>query len=226
MVTKAPKFAVVLSGCGVYDGSEIHEAVAVMLAIDERGCEYQCFAPNTWQARTIDHFTGEASAIAGDADNRNVLAESARIARGNILDLQEFCAEDFDAIVFTGGFGAAMNLSDFALRGAKCEVNEEVRRVIEESYAAKVVIGAMCIAPVIVARVLGKYKVKLTVGRDKNTAAGICQMGAVHQECAVDEACVDEKNRIVTTPAYMSAKSIKQVYQGAMALVDEVLELV
>ncbi len=221
----APKFAIVLSGCGVYDGSEIHEAVALMLAIDERGCEYQCFAPNTWQARTMDHFTGESTAIAGDADNRNVLAESARIARGNILDLREFHADDFDAIVFPGGFGAALNLSDFAVRGAECEVNEEVKRAIEESYAAKIVIGAMCIAPVVLARVLGKHKVKLTIGRDKDTAKGVCKMGAVHQECAVDEACVDDENRVVTTPAYMLAKSIKQVYQGAGVLVDEMLEL-
>lgn len=114
---ETPRFAVVLSGCGVFDGSEIHEAVCALLAIDEAGCAYQCFAPNTWQAKTVDHFTGEASAIAGDADNRNVLAESARIARGNILDLSEFNPKDFDAIIFPGGFGAAMNWSNFAVRG-------------------------------------------------------------------------------------------------------------
>lgn len=133
---ETPRFAVVLSGCGVFDGSEIHEAVCALLAIDEAGCAYQCFAPNTWQAKTVDHFTGEASAIAGDADNRNVLAESARIARGNILDLSEFNPKDFDAIIFPGGFGAAMNWSSFAVRGPACEVNEEVERALNASYEA------------------------------------------------------------------------------------------
>lgn len=159
---ETPRFAVVLSGCGVFDGSEIHEAVCALLAIDEAGCAYQCFAPNTWQAKTVDHFTGEASAIAGDADNRNVLAESARIARGNILDLSEFNPKDFDAIIFPGGFGAAMNWSNFAVRGPACEVNEEVERALNASYEAGIVIGAMCIAPTVVARVLGKHKVKVT----------------------------------------------------------------
>ncbi len=226
MMNDAPRFAVVLSGCGVYDGSEIHEAVSLLLAIDRHGGHYQCFAPNTWQARTIDHFTGESTAVAGDADNRNVLAESARIARGNILDLREFKAANFDAVVFPGGFGAALNLSNFAQKGAACEVNEEVRRVIEESYAAKIVVGAMCIAPVVVARVLGKHKVTVTIGTDKDTAAGIAKMGAVHQNCLVDEACVDVKNRIVTTPAYMSAKSIGQVFHGAEVLVNEIFDLI
>lgn len=151
-----PLFAVVLSGCGVFDGSEIHEAVLTMLALDEAGCDYRCFAPNTWQARTIDHFTGHAVAIAGDEDNRNVLAESARIARGEIKDLKEFKASDFDGIVFPGGFGAALNLSDFAVKGAECEINHEVRRAIEESYKEGIVIGAMCIAPTVIARVFGK----------------------------------------------------------------------
>ena len=109
MINSAPRFAVVLSGCGVFDGSEIHEAVLTMLAIDEAGGEYRCFAPNTWQAKTVDHFTGQATALAGDDDNRNVLAESARIARGDVKDLAEFDPKEFDAIVFPGGFGAAMN---------------------------------------------------------------------------------------------------------------------
>lgn len=226
MMANPPRFAVVLSGCGVYDGSEIHEAVSLLLAIDEHGCSYQCFAPNTWQARTMDHFTGESTAIAGDADNRNVLAESARIARGNILDLREFNADDFDAVIFPGGFGAALNLSDFALKGPECEVNEEVRRAIEDSYKAKIVIGAMCIAPVVIARVLGKHKVEVTIGNDKDMAKGIAKMGAKHKMCQVDEVCVDEDNRVVTTPAYMLAKSIGQVYHGALALVDEILELI
>lgn len=225
MNNHSPKFAVVLSGCGVFDGSEIHEAVCTMLAIEQSGCTYQCFAPNTWQARTIDHFTGTAVAIAGDEDNRNVLAESARIARGNIKDLKEFRADDYDGIVFPGGFGAALNLSDFALNGAECEVNQEVRRALEESYKKEIVIGAMCIAPVVIARVLGKNAIKLTAGKDEKVSAGLQKMGAESQMCEATEVCVDEDNKIVTTPCYMLATSLREIYDGTRNLIDEMLEL-
>lgn len=221
----APKFAVILSGCGVYDGSEIHEAVSLLLAIDESGCSYQCFAPNTWQARTMDHYTGESTAVAGDEDNRNVLAESARIARGNIRPLSEFKAQEFEAVILPGGFGAVLNLSDFALKGAKCGVNEEVERALKESYKEGIVIGGMCIAPVVLARVLGKHKITVTIGNDPTIAEGIRQMGAKHQNCDAEEVCVDEENRIVTTPAYMTSKSIKNVAHGARNLVSEALDL-
>ncbi len=226
MDTNTPRFAIVLSGCGVFDGSEIHEAVCTMLAVEQTGCTYQCFAPNTWQARTIDHFTGHAVAIAGDEDNRNVLAESARIARGNIKDLQEFKAQDFDAILFPGGFGAALNWSDFAVNGAECEVNVEVKRAIEESYEQGLVIGAMCIAPVVIARVLGKNGIKVTVGNDPKVAAGLTKMGAQPQKCLATEVCVDEDNKICTTPCYMLATSVKEIGEATRNLIDEMLELI
>jgi len=225
MQDRAPKFAIILSGCGVFDGSEIHESVCAILSVVQAGCTYQCFAPNTWQARTIDHFTGNAVAIAGDEDNRNVLAESARICRGNIKDLSEFRAQDFEGIVFPGGFGAALNLSDFAVKGAECEINQEVRRALEDSYRQGLVIGAMCIAPVVVARVLGHKHIKITIGDDKNVAAGIAKMGAEHENKGVTEVCVDEEHKIVTTPCYMLAKSMKEVAEGTANLVDEMLEL-
>lgn len=225
MQEQAPKFAVILSGCGVFDGSEIHEAVCTMLAIEQAGCVYQCFAPDTWQARTIDHYTGHAVAIAGDEDNRNVLAESARIARGNIKNLKEFSARDYDAIVFPGGFGAALNWSDFAIKASECDVNTEVRRAIEESYAQGLVIGAMCIAPVVIASVLGKEKIHLTVGNDQKVAAGLSKMGAIVEERAATETCVDEEHKIVTTPCYMLAKSLPEIYDATRNLIDEMLEL-
>ena len=225
-MSERPQIAIVLAGCGVFDGSEIHEAVLTMLAVDQQGAEYQCFAPNTWQARTIDHFTGHATALAGDEDNRNVLAESARIARGQIKDLQEFKAKDYDAIIFPGGFGAALNLSDFAVKGADCEINHEVRRVLEESYDEGIVIGAMCIAPTVIARVLGKHHVKLTIGNDTKVAAGLKKMGAEHENKAATEVCVDEEHKIVTTPCYMLANSIKQVAEGTHNLVEAVLDLI
>lgn len=222
---QTPKIAVILSGCGVFDGSEIHEAVCTLLAIDKAGAEYQCFAPNTWQAKTVDHFTGQTSALAGDDENRNVLAESARIARGNIKPLSEFKAADFDAVIFPGGFGAAMNWSDFAAKGPACDVNEEIRRVIEESHAKGLVIGAMCIAPVVIARVLGSHKVKVTIGTDKDIARGIDKMGAVHEAKNSTEVCVDTDNRVVTTPCYMLDKSIKDICRSTENLVEEIMEL-
>lgn len=226
MNTQAPKFAVVLSGCGVFDGTEIHEAVCALLAIEQSGCTYQCFAPNTWQARTIDHFTGNAVAIAGDEDNRNVLAESARIARGNIKDLSEFKAANFEAIIFPGGFGAALNWSDSAIKGPDCEVNEEIKRAIEESFHQEIVIGAMCIAPTVIARVLGKHGITMTIGNDKKVASGLEKMGAHHEIKASTEVSVDAEHKIVTTPCYMLAGSIKEVYDGARNMVDEMLELI
>lgn len=220
-----PKFAVILSGCGVFDGSEIHEAVCTLLAIDKAGATSQCFAPNSWQAKTVDHFTGETTALAGDADNRNVLAESARIARGAVKPLSEFKAQDFDAVIFPGGFGAATNWSNFAQKGPNCDIHEEVRRAIEESHQQGLVIGAMCIAPVVIAKVLGKHKVKVTIGTDKNVAAGIVKMGAIHEPKNSTEVCVDEENRVVTTPCYMLDKSIKDISRSTENLIEEILEL-
>ena len=226
MINESPKFAIVLSGCGVFDGSEIHEAVCTMLAVEQFGCSYQCFAPNTWQARTIDHFTGTAVAIAGDDDNRNVLAESSRLSRRNTKDLKDFKASDFDAIIFPGGFGAVLNLSDFAIKAADCEVNEEVKRAINESYDAGIVIGAMCIAPVVIAKVLGKNKIKLTVGNDEKVMSGLNKMGATAVSVPATEVCVDAENKIVTTPCYMLCTSLKDVAEGTKNLIDEMLELI
>lgn len=223
---EAPKFAVVLSGCGVFDGSEIHEATCTLLAIDEAGATYQCFAPNTWQAKVMDHFTGESTAIAGDADNRNVLAESARIARGNIKDLNEFKPQDFDAIIFPGGFGAALNWSNFAVKGPACDVNEIVEKAIKESYKAGIVIGAMCIAPTVIAKVLGDKEISITIGNDKAIAIGIEKMGAKHQDKKSTETCVDEENKIVTVPCYMLDKSIKDVYRSCKNLIADCVDLI
>ena len=220
-----PKFAVILSGCGVFDGSEIHEAVCTMLAIDKAGAEYQCFAPDIRQAKTVDHFTGQTTASAGDGGNRNVLAEAARIARGNIKPLNEFKTADFNAVVFPGGFGAVTNWSDFAAKGSDCDVNEEIRRTIEESYAGGLVIGAMCIAPVVIARVLGKHKVRVTIGTDKDIACEINKTGAVHETGNSAEVCVDIANKIVTTPCYMLDKSIKDVCRSTENLVKEIMGL-
>lgn len=217
---KMPRFAVVLSGCGRADGSEIHESVSAILAIDRAGCTYQCFAPNIEQAAVINHQTSEKM-----NETRNVLTESARIARGNIKDLRQLNIKDFDCIVFPGGLGAVTNWCDFAEKGVACTVESSVSRVLNEAYDNGVVIGAMCIAPVIVAKVLGKHGITVTVGNDKTVAEKIKQAGAKHQNTKATETCVDETNLVVTTPAYMLATSVGEVFEGAENMVKEMINL-
>ncbi len=217
---KMPRFAVVLSGCGRADGSEIHESVCALLAIDSAGCTYQCFAPDIEQAAVINHLTS-----AKTDEHRNVLTESARIARGDIKSLNEFNPDDFDCIVFPGGLGAVTNWCDFAEKGAACTVDSSVNHVIQTAYQKGLVIGAMCIAPVIIAKVLGKHGISVTIGNNKTVAEKIEQTGAKHINTSVSEACVDKTNLIVTTPAYMLATSIKDVYLGAESMVNEMIKL-
>jgi enhancing lycopene biosynthesis protein 2 len=215
------KIGVVLSGCGVRDGSEIHEAVFALLAIDQAGCEAVCMAPNADFAVT-DHLTMQEN-----GEKRNILAESARIARGNIRDIKDVQAVDLDAIVFPGGFGAAKNLCNFAIKGAAASVNPEVLRLLKEVAAAGKPIGAICIAPALIAAALGReYAPTLTIGNDVDTAAEINKTGAIHQECPVTEFVVDTKNKIVSTPAYMLATRISEVQQGIDRCVKEVIKLI
>ncbi|MBP5399889.1 MAG: isoprenoid biosynthesis glyoxalase ElbB [Alphaproteobacteria bacterium] len=215
------KVAVILSGCGLMDGSEIHEATCTLLNLDKQGIAYQCFAPNQEQAKVVNHFTHQIM----EDEKRNVLVEAARIARGNIKDLRDFNTIDFDAVIFPGGSGAIVNLSDFGAKGASCKINNDVARIITDCYESKMPIGAICIAPVLLACVLGKYGVVLTVGADCNAAKAIEQAGAKHKTCAADDVVVDKKNMVVTTPAYMLAKSIKEVDAGVAKLVKELAKL-
>ncbi len=217
---KMPRFAVVLSGCGRADGSEIHEAVTALLAIDKHGCTYKCFAPDIEQSAVINNLTSEKT-----EEHRNVLVESARIARGDISPLAEMKVTDFDCILFPGGLGAITNWCDFAKKGINCTVETSVSRVLEMAFHHNLVIGAMCIAPVMVAKVLGKYGIKVTIGNDKTVAQAITNTGAEHENKKAEEVSIDEENFIVTTPAYMLAKSIKEVAQGADAMVQAMIEL-
>ena len=213
------KIAVVLSGCGVYDGSEIHEATLTLYAIDKNGAEYQIFAPNIQQHDVVNHLTGKNM-----NETRNVLVEAARIARGNILALDKFNAKKFDAIIFPGGFGAAKNLSSYAFDGVNCSVNSEVADAIKSMAKLKKPIGALCISPVIIAKVLAN--VELTIGNDTNTANDVSQMGATHKNTANGEVVVDIKNKIVTNPCYMLNASIAQIGEGADNVVKSILELI
>lgn len=212
------KIAVVLSGCGVYDGAEIHEAVLTMSAIAGNGAAYEVFAPDIDQHHVVNHLTG-----AEMEETRNVLIESARIARGSIKALSEFSGKDFDAIIFPGGFGAAKNLSTFAFDGSNCQVNSDVETAIKEMVALGKPVGALCIAPVILAKILGD--VELTIGDDAGTIQAIEEMGATHRATTHGEVVVDKQHRIVTTPCYMLDATIKQIDEGARNAVKALLEL-
>lgn len=219
-MNKNPHFAVVLSGCGRADGSEIHEAVFALLCIENMGCTYQCFAPNIKQAAVINHLNNEPL-----NETRNVLVESARIARGDILDLKEFKADDFDAIVFPGGLGAVTNWCDFAQKGTDCDINSGIYRVIRECYDKRLVIGAMCIAPAMVAMALADKKIRFTLGAGGKTAQKLEQLGVIHEEVGVTDVCIDKQNRICTTPAYMLATNMTDVCQGAQNLIGAMCQL-
>ncbi|ATZ92802.1 MULTISPECIES: isoprenoid biosynthesis glyoxalase ElbB [Dickeya] len=213
------KVGVVLSGCGVYDGSEIHEVVLTLLAIDRAGAEAVCFAPDKEQLHVINHLTGEVT-----GEKRNVLAESARIARGKIQPLSSADPQQLDALIVPGGFGAAKNLSDFATRGADCEIDNELKILTREIHKKNKPIGFICIAPAMLPKLLNT-SVQLTIGNDEGTAQAIAAMGGVHVKCPVNDIVVDVTHKVVTTPAYMLANSIGEAASGIEKLVARVLEL-
>ncbi len=215
---KIKKFAVVLAGCGVYDGAEIHEATMTLYAITKNGCEYEIFAPDIMQHHVINHLTGEE--MPGE---RNVLVESARIARGNIKSIEKFNAEEFDAIIFPGGFGVAKNLCDFAFKGTDCTVNDKVADAIKSMNKLNKPLGALCITPAMIAKVLGN--VKVTIGQDEETADAVRKMGAKHINTDHGEVVIDELNKIVTNPCYMLDANIVQIADGANNVVKAILEL-
>jgi len=206
------KIALILAGSGVYDGSEIHETTMAMYALAKNEIDYMCFAPDIKQAHVINHITGEEM-----NETRNVLTESARLARGKIKDIRELDVEDYDGILLPGGFGAAKNLSDFAFKGDNMTVQPDVEKVIKAFHDAKKPIGALCIAPTIIAKVLGA---KVTIGKDPETAQAIESMGGKHENKDASEITVDMDNKIVTNPCYMLASSPYEVGEGAEAVVE------
>lgn len=220
-MTKEKKFAVILSGCGVYDGSEIHEAVLTLYAISKHHCTYEIFAPDIPQYHVVNHLTG-----AEMDETRNVLVESARIARGKIHPLRNFNAADFDALVLPGGFGAAKNLSDYAFKGSSLSVREEVTKAIKDMASQNKPIGALCIAPVILAKLFPGAE--LTIGQDTGTIKHLQELGAKHTNAGHGEIIIDKELRIVTTPCYMLDATIDQIGTGAenviKAIIDNLLQ--
>lgn len=215
----AKKIGVVLSGCGVFDGSEIHEAVLTLYFLDKKGADILIMAPDMNQMHVINHFTGKPS----EKEVRNVLVESARIARGKIKNIKDVSVNEIEALVFPGGFGAAKNLTTFAADGANCKINEDVKKLVKEVVTHKKPLVAICIAPVLVAKALEGTGIKtsITIGNDEGVADAIKNMGAVHVTCPVKKAVVDRDNKIITTPAYMLGQSISEVAEGIEKTIDE-----
>lgn len=213
------KVAIILSGCGVFDGAEINETVLTALSLDQHGAKVEFFAPDIKQAAVINHQTNEPM-----DEQRNVLVESGRITRGKSRDVRELQAADFDALILPGGFGVASNLSDFASKGADCTVQADTLQAILQFKEAQKPVGLICIAPVLSAKIFGEG-VSCTIGNDADTAAALTHMGAEHQDCSVGGIVVDEKNRLVTTPAYMLAQSISEAAKGIDKLVVQVLAM-
>lgn len=211
--------AVILSGCGYLDGSEIHEATLTLWAIHRHGADFQCYAPDIDQHHVVNHLTGNEM-----NERRNVLIESARIARGKVLDLAAFKADNHDALVLPGGYGAAKNLSTYAFDGAACTVNKDVEKAVTAMTAQKKPIGALCIAPAALARILPG--ITITIGQDKGTAEDLEKMGAHHTPTDHGEIVIDSTNRVVSTPCYMLDARVDQIGEGADKLVCAVLEMI
>jgi len=219
------KVGVVLSGCGVYDGAEIHESVATILALDRADAEIVFMAPDKDQMHVINHIEGTPT----ERETRNVRVEAARIARGEVSIVNEIEASQIDALIFPGGFGAAKNLCDFAVNGADCSVDPDISKLVLDMHAAKKPVGFLCISPAMAAKIYGDAGikgVKLTIGKDKGTADAIRTMGAEHIDCEVGDCVVDMDHKVVSTPAYMLAQRISEAADGIEKTVKRVLDLI
>jgi len=216
------QFAIVLAGCGVFDGAEIHEAVITMLNIKQAGCKYYCFTPARNQYHVVDHLTEEP--VAGE--NRNILIESARIARGEIKKLEEYTPSDFDGLLLPGGFGVAKNFFSYAIDGIKCNIQDDIKAVIINTHKLGKPIGAMCISPLLLVRAFQGTDIKpiVTLGNDPTLIKAVEYMGGVHKICNADNICVDEKNKLATTPAYTLANDIAEAAAGIEKLINKMIE--
>jgi len=217
----AKKVGVVLSGCGVFDGAEVHESVLTLLALDKRDVEAVICAPDIDQMHVVNHHTGDEM----PGERRNVRVEAARIARGPVKDVKEIDPDEIDALILPGGFGAAKNLCNFAVEGADCEVNEDVAALVRAVHERKKPIAAICIAPALMAKVLGTASPALTIGTDEDTASQLQRMGAKHVTCPVSDRVIDHENKIVSTPAYMLAQRVSDAAEGIDKTIETLLDM-
>lgn len=215
------KMAVILSGCGYLDGSEIRESTFTLLALDQQGVNFELFAPDEDQYHTVNHLSGVA-----DSQKRSILEESARIARGKVSSLKKLKAANFDGIILPGGFGVAKNLCSFAFDGPKAKVDPTIKNILIGFHKDKKPIGAICIAPALIALLFGSDGVKLTIGNDADTAKALESLGAKHMDCKANEIICDDVLKVVSTPAYMyDHESLSNIFAGINKLVSKVVEL-
>lgn len=212
---------IVLSGCGVNDGTEIHEAVLTMLCLDQKNAEISFFAPDKNQTDVIDHATGIKT-----TDSRNIKSEAARISRGKIQDIKEADPAQFDALIIPGGAGSMKNLSDLNYNPKSPVLDEDIKKLILKTNELRKPIGAICISPILIAMALGDLNPHLTIGNDRNFAKIIEDLGGIHVEKKATEICFDQKNIIISTPAYMLANGPSEVYEGVLALVNKIYDLI
>ena len=216
------KVGLMLSGCGVQDGSEISEAVLTMLALEKAGVEIVAMAPDVEQAYVVNHYSG----LEMRESARSVLTESARITRGKIVSIQTVGAHGLDALILVGGFGAVKNLCTYATDLTGATVNPDVARLIQEMHGLGKPIGSMCIASMVVALALTGQKrstLTLTIGDDETAARNLGILGVTHLVTAVNEVCIDSANQVVSTPAFMLAQGPMEAESGISRLVEEVV---
>jgi enhancing lycopene biosynthesis protein 2 len=213
------KIAVILAGCGRMDGSEIHESVLTLLSIQQAGAKYQCFSLDLEQYHVINHLTNQ-----NVTESRNMLIESARIARGDVINLANIDVNEFDGLIIPGGNGIAANLFSLLQDSENYTVNELVAQTARQFTQANKPVGFICIAPVMIPAIYD-FPVNMTIGNDKATADLVEQRGAIHHSCNTTEVYVDEEHKIVTTPAYMMANSIVEAYSGINKLCFALIQL-
>jgi enhancing lycopene biosynthesis protein 2 len=216
------KIGIILAGCGSRDGSEIHEAILTLYFLDHAGVETVCMAPDRNQFHVIDHLS-----LHETQETRNMLTESARIARGKIQNIDTVSSKDLDGLILPGGTGAAKNLIDYNINKRNCTIHDDVKRLILEIVKTGKPLGAICIAPVIVAVALrdSSFHPLLTIGTSQEEASDIEFFGSRHQDARVDEIIIDEKLKIVSTPAYMLGPAISDIAKGIEKLVQKVIEM-
>lgn len=213
------KIAVLLAGCGRMDGSEIHESVLTLLAIKQNNATYQCFSLDLAQDHVTNHLDNSIA-----SESRNMLVESARIARGEVKPLQQLDINEYNGLIIPGGNGTAYNLFDLAKMGKDFTVNPIVSDTCLNFTKAQKPVGFICIAPAMIPKIYGAG-VELTIGNDDQTVKLLEDLGAIHVECRTDEIHTDLRHKIVTTPAYMLANNIMEAYLGIKRLVDKIIEL-
>lgn len=216
------RVAMILSGCGVNDGSEMTEAAGLIIALSQAGYAIRFYAPDRAQHDVIDH-----AAARPMQDTRNILVESARIARGQIEPLSALSTAHADAVVLPGGFGVAKNLSNFAARGQDARLAPDVAEALAPFLAAGKPLVALCAAPLVLgllARDAGIEGARLTFGHEAEGTEliqAIEAWGQKHVEMPVDEACIDSRHHLVSVPAYMyGAATPAEVFGACQAAVS------